>query len=398
MIEISKRAKEMVPSATLAMSAKAKRMKEDGIDVISFAAGEPDFTTPDAICQAAIQAIDEGDTHYTPSAGIPALRAAICKKLSLDNGLEYSADEVTVTCGAKQAIYNALQVLIDAGDEVLIPAPFWVSYPEQVKLAGGTPVVLETKAENSFKLVPAELEGAITERTRAIILNYPSNPTGSTYSGEELAELGKILAKHNVAIVSDEIYEKLIYGADAHVSIAKAHQPCKDITIVVNGVSKAYAMTGWRMGYAAGSKEVISKMSSLTGQQTSGIPGFVQQACIEALAGPQDDVVKMRSEFAKRREIMHRLLCDLPGIHCHLPDGAFYLLPDVSTWFGKGNGERRIENSTDLANYLLEEARIATVSGDPFGAPGYIRLSYATSREKIEEGMKRMAEALTKLK
>jgi aspartate aminotransferase len=397
MIEISKRAKEMAPSATIAMATKAKQMRADGIDVISFAAGEPDFDTPAAIREAAKAGIDEGLTRYPPSAGTPELRSAIREKLMHDNGLEYSDDEITVSCGAKHAIYNALQVIVNPGDEVIIPAPYWVSYPEQVKLAGATPVIVKTDPKNEFKLRPSDLEGAITDRARAIIMNYPSNPTGSTYSEEELQELGELLAKRGVAIISDEIYEKLVYGSEPHCSIAKACPACKPLAIIVNGVSKAYAMTGWRMGFAAGPKAVIAKMSSLSGQQLTGIPGFVQKACAEALKGPQDEVERMRQEFMKRRDLMHERLKAIPGIECRIPNGAFYLFPYVGSYFGKGSGGRKIGNSTDLASYLLEKAHIATVSGDPFGAPGHIRLSYATSRENIEEGVKRMVDALSKL-
>ena len=397
MIEISKRAKEMAPSATIAMATKAKQMRADGIDVISFAAGEPDFDTPTAIREAAKAGIDEGLTRYPPSAGTPELRSAICEKLKRDNGLEYAVDEITVSCGAKHAIYNALQVITNPGDEVIIPAPYWVSYPEQVKLAGATPVIVKTDPKNEFKLKPSDLEGAITDRTRAIIMNYPSNPTGSTYSEKELKELGEVIAKHSVAIISDEIYEKLVYGGESHCSIAKACPACKPLTIIVNGVSKAHAMTGWRMGFAAGPKAIIAKMSSLSGQQLTGIPGFVQKACAEAIKGPQDEVERMRQEFMERRDLMHERLAAIPGIECRVPNGAFYLFPYVGSYFGKGVGGKKIGNSTDLAGYLLEEAHIATVSGDPFGAPGHIRLSYATSRENIEEGVKRMADALSKL-
>jgi aspartate aminotransferase len=396
-MKISKRAQEMTPSATIAMATKAKQMRADGIDVISFAAGEPDFDTPQAIREAAKGGIDEGLTRYPPSAGIPELRSAIREKLMRDNGLDYAEDEITVTCGAKHAIYNALQVMVDPGDEVIIPAPYWVSYPEQVKLAAATPVIAKTDPRNEFKISPADLEGAITDRTRAIILNYPSNPTGSTYSKDELRQIGEVLVGHGVAIISDEIYEKLVYDGETHCSIASACPATKPLAVIANGVSKAYAMTGWRMGFAAGPKNIIAKMSSLAGQQLTGIPGFVQKACVEAFAGPQDEVARMREEFAKRRGIMHERLMAIEGISCRMPKGAFYLFPDMSAYLGKKAGDRKIESSTDLAGYLLEKAHIATVSGDPFGAPGHIRLSYATSRDKIEEGVKRMARALSEL-
>ncbi len=397
MIKISARALQMKPSATLAMDAKAKQMKAAGVDVISFATGEPDFDTPLAIREEAKAALDAGMTRYTPSAGIPELRAAIREKLASDNDLAYADDEIAVTCGAKQAIFNALQVICDPGDEVIVPAPYWVSYPEQVLLAGASPVIVTTPQSNGFKLLPEALAKAITPRTSAIILNYPSNPTGSTYTREELASLGRVLTERQVAIISDEIYEKLLYGNTAHCSIAAAHPPARELTVVINGVSKAYAMTGWRMGYAAGPKPVIGKLIALTGQQNSGIPGFVQRACVRALRGPQEEVEAMRREFQARRDLMLERMLAIPNLTCHRPEGAFYLFPNVSAYLGKRAGEKRIESAEALAQYLLENAHIATVSGDPFGAPGHIRFSYATSRTVIEEGMRRLAEALRKL-
>ena len=398
MLSISKRAMSLAPSETLAMAAKARELKASGVDVISFATGEPDFDTPAFIKAAARKALDDGITKYTPSAGIPELREAIKAKLKKDNGLDYAKEEICVTCGAKQAIYNALQVLLDEGDEAIVVAPYWVSYPEQVRLAGGTPVVIRTSAENSFKLTPRELEEAITPKTRAIILNTPSNPTGSAYGREELAKLGDILAKHGVAIISDEIYEKLVYGGFRHVSVAAACPAAKDVTITINGVSKAYAMTGWRMGYAAGPRDVISKMTTLLGQQITGIPGFVQRACVEAMTGPQEEIENMRKEFAARRDMMLERMLSIQDIACHVPEGAFYLLPNVEAYLGRDHGGRKIAGANELASYLLEEAHIATVSGDPFGIPGHIRFSYAASRQNIEEGTRRLKDALLKLK
>lgn len=397
MIKLSDRAMALKPSATLAMAAKAAELRSKGVDVISFATGEPDFDTPINVKNECKKSLDAGDTKYPPSAGLAPLRKAICKKLKDDNKLDYSENDIVVTCGAKLAIYNALQVLVNAGNEVIIPAPYWVSYPDQVMLADGKPVFIPTTAATNFKITPEYLKKAITSKTRAIILNTPSNPTGSAYTANELAALAKILVEHNVAIISDEIYEKLVYGDFKHVSIADAHPPAKDITIVINGVSKAYAMTGWRMGYAAGPKDIISKMKSLIEQQISGIPGFVQKACIEALSGPQEELAKMRDEFCARRDMMFKLLGAIPNIKCHLPEGAFYLLPNVEHYFGKKWSGGEIKNATDVANYLLEKAHIGTVSGDPFGAPGHIRFSYATSRKNIEEGMLRMKNALLAL-
>jgi len=394
MIKISKRLQAIKPSATLAMNAKAREMRAQGVDVISFAAGEPDFDTPANIREAGKRAIDEGLTRYTPSSGMPELKEAIAAKLERDNRLEYSADEITVSCGAKHAIYNALQAAIDPGDEVIVPAPYWVSYPDQVALAGGTTVTLPTYATTGFRITPEQLDKAIGGKTRAIILNYPSNPTGSTYSAEELKALGELLAEKGILIISDEIYEKLLFNGGTHVSIAAAHPPCRENTVVVGGVSKSYAMTGWRMGFAAGPAEIISRMSMLAGQQISGIPGFVQKACLEALGGPQEEVARMRDEFKRRRDLMIERLATIEGVRCHVPDGTFYLFPHVDEHLGKSSGGRQIETSLDLADYLLEVAHIATVAGEPFGAPGHLRLSFATSTENIEEGTARLAEAL----
>jgi len=394
MIKLSHRAQKMSPSATLAMAAKAAKMRSEGIDVISFATGEPDFDTPSSIRRVCKEALDDGLTHYPPSAGIPELRKTIAEKLRRENDLSYDVDEIVVTCGAKQAIFNALQVIVDRGDEVLIPAPYWVSYPEQVKLADGVPVIIPTTAETTFKVTTDMLDQFMTDRTKAIILNSPSNPTGSAYTKDELKRMGEFLTKRNVAIISDEIYEKIVYCDYVHTSIVAAHPPARCLTIVVNGVSKAYAMTGWRMGYAAGPREIISKMTGIVGQQITGIPPFVQRACIEALDASDNEIKKMRDEFKARRDIMLENLLRIPGISCPVPVGTFYLFPDVRTYLKRRKG---INDSTALVEYLLEEARIATVGGDAFGSPGHIRFSYATSRDKIAEGMKRLKDALSKL-
>jgi len=286
---------------------------------------------------------------------------------------------------------------VDPGDEVIVPAPYWVSYPDQVLLAAGRPVILATSEADSFRVKPDKLAGAITPRTRAVILNYPSNPTGSSYSAEEIRQLGEVIADRKIAVISDEVYEKLLYTGERHTSIAEACPRCKEYTIVVNGVSKSYAMTGWRMGYAAGPRDVISKIAEITGQQNTGIPGFVQKACVEAIRGPQDEVERMRQEFKARRDLMLEALASIRGMRCHVPDGAFYLLPGVEAWIGKSWNGNRIPDADTLAEYLLEEAHVATVGGDPFGAPGFLRLSYATSRQKIEEGVARLSKALSRL-
>lgn len=398
MINLSKRAQNLKPSATLAMAAKCRELKARGLDVISFATGEPDFDTPQAIRISAKLGIDEGLTRYPPTPGTIELRMAICAKLKNDNGLSYDEKEIAVTCGAKHAIYNALQVICDEGDEVLIPAPYWVSYPDQVELASAKPIIVDGDPNLGFKLTPDKLASSITKKTRAIILNYPSNPSGSAYSASELKALAEVLVKNNVAIISDEIYEKLVYDGFKHTSIATVHDATKALTVVINGVSKAYAMTGWRMGYAAGPKDVIGKIAELVGQQITGIPMFIQKASIEALQNSNDDVERMRIEYGERRNLMHELIKGIPGITCQLPEGAFYLLPNISNHIGKRTKTGiKIDSADAMADYLLDSAHVATVSGDPFGIPGHIRLSYATSRENIRAGSMRIAEAITGL-
>lgn len=397
MLRLSKRAQAMTPSATLAMAARARKLRAEGCDVVSFATGEPDFDTPAFVKAAAKASLDAGETKYTPSSGTPELKAAIREKLAQENALEYADDEIVVTCGAKLAIFNALQVLAGPGDEVLIPAPYWVSYPEQVVQADATAVIIPTSATTNFKLTPELLRKAITPRTRSLILNSPSNPTGSAYSHEEFAALGEISADRGIAVISDEIYEKLVYGGFRPTSFAAANPKAKPWTITVGGVSKAFAMTGWRMGYAAGPREAIAKMTALLEQQVSGIPAFVQRGCTAALKQGAEEVERMRREFEARRDLMLERLLAIPGIHCHVPEGAFYLLPNVETYLERRWNGEAIGDATKLADYLLDEGHIATVSGDPFGAPGHIRFSYAASRQNIEEGVRRLAAALSKL-
>lgn len=398
MIKLSQRVQTVLPSATLAMAGKARELKARGVNVISFATGEPDFDTPSFIKEAAKEALDEGLTKYSPTSGIPELKAAIRRKLECDNSLSYSDNEIVVTCGAKLAIYNALQAIIDPGDEVIVLSPYWVSYPDQIRLADGVPVFVRTAGETSFKATPDMISKAITPATRAIILNTPSNPSGSAYTSAELAEMAKVFVEHNVAIISDEIYEKLVYGDFVHTSIVSAYPEARSLTIVINGVSKAYSMTGFRMGYAAGPKNIISKMTALVGQQITGIPVFVQKACVKALSEGQDEVEKMRKAFEKRRDLMLELVHTVPALGCHVPEGAFYLLPNVEAYLGLDFAGRKIEDASALAEYLLDEAHIATVSGDPFGVPGHLRFSYATSEKHIIEGMQRLKDALAKLK
>lgn len=386
MISISQRADELTPSATLSMTAKARQMREDGIDVISFSAGEPDFDTPLYIKDAAKQSLDRGFTKYTPSNGIKLLRDAISKKMKVENQLEYSADEITVTCGAKQAIANALLATIDEGDEVIVPAPYWVSYPAQVRLAGGKPLFVDT-TDDGLKLTPKRLQDNLSNKTKALLLNSPSNPSGVVYDEKELIRLAKICMDNNIAVISDEIYEYLIFNGMKHLSIVNADSRMRDLTIIVNGVSKGFAMTGWRLGWAAGPSAVIDKMSILAGQQTTSPTSFVQEAAVKALNGNREDVHSMVAQFKKRRDRMYSQLKEIPGVQCLNPDGAFYLFPDM----------RNFGDDLELADLLLTKGHVATVAGTPFGAPGFLRLSFATSMENIDEGIHRLKSILTEL-
>ncbi len=385
------------PSMTFAMNQKSNDLKAQGIDVVNMSLGEPDFNTPDAIKDAATAAIGNNDTHYTPVPGYVALRTAIAGKLLKENGLEFKADEILVSNGAKQSICNAIMALIDEGDEVIIPAPYWVSYPQMVLLAGGTPVHIDTDIEQGFKVLPEQLEKAITPRTKMLVLCSPSNPTGAVYSQQELQALAKVILRHeDLYVLSDEIYEHLNY-IGSHASIA-ACEGMKERTIIINGVSKAYAMTGWRIGFAAGPKWIISACNLLQGQYTSGPCSISQKAAEEAWLGSQDCVEQMRQAFQRRRDLLVNLMKEIPGLEIRVPEGAFYLFPKCSSYFGKTDGTRVIKTSTDFAMYLLEVGHVATVGGDAFGAPEYFRLSYATSEDQIREAVKRMAGALALLK
>ncbi|QUL99069.1 MAG: pyridoxal phosphate-dependent aminotransferase [Candidatus Fermentithermobacillus carboniphilus] len=395
-MRLSSRARSISTSPTLALDAKTKKLQREGINIINFGVGEPDFDTPQHIKDAAIESIQAGFTKYTPSSGIPELREAICEKLKKDNGLEYKPSEVLVSVGAKHSIYNAVMVLCDEGDEVLLPAPYWVSYPEMVKLAGGTPVILPTSIESGFKVTAQALEKAITPRTTLLILNSPSNPTGAIYTREELEKIAEVCLKHNIAVISDEIYEKLIYEGE-HVSFAALSPEVKAITITVNGVSKAYAMTGWRIGYAAGPEDVIKAMGDLQSHATSNPTSISQKAALAGLKGPQEPLEKMRMEFKKRRDYMVERLNKMPGIRCLTPPGAFYVYPDVSGLIGKKLAGKVVSDDTTLADILLDEARIAVVPGKAFGTQGNLRFSYATSMAKIEEGLNRLENVLKTL-
>jgi len=394
---LSERAKKIKPSPTLAINAKAKAMKASGVDVVNFGVGEPDFDTPDNIKEAAIKAIREGFTKYTPVGGIDALKDAIIEKFRNDNGLEYAREEIIVSCGAKHSLYNIAQALYGPGDEVIIPSPYWVSYPDQVILNDAQPVIVKTYESDAFMLKPEALESQITEKTKAIILNSPSNPTGRTYDRKALERIAEVVLKHDLYVISDEIYEKLVYEGAEHVSIASLGSEIKKRTIVVNGLSKSHAMTGWRVGFTAGPKEIIKAMTTIQSQSTSNPNSIAQKAAIEALTGPQDSVQTMRSEFDRRRRFLISELNAIPDVSCITPTGAFYAFPNISGLFGKMDG-KPVFSSSDLALFLLEDANVALVPGDAFGDDNYIRLSYATSMENLRKGVERIRNAAGKLK
>jgi aspartate/methionine/tyrosine aminotransferase len=384
-------------SPTLKISAKAKAMRAEGIDVIDLSVGEPDFPTPDNIKQAGKKAIDDNFTKYTANDGIIALRKAIAKKLKEENGLEYETDEIIVSAGAKNCLFNLCVALFNKGDEAIIPAPYWVSYPAMVELAKGVPVYVQTKEENGFRITPKELTAAISPSTKAIFLNNPCNPTGAAYTKDDLLELGKIILDEGIMVIADEIYEKLIYGGYSFTSFAALSKKLKEQTIVINGLSKAFSMTGWRLGYAAGPKEIIMGMSKVQSHNTSNACSISQMAAVEALNGPQHEVKRMVSEFQIRRNYMIDRLRSMPGVSCYEPRGAFYLFPNVKSYFSKEFDGTQIRNSYGMAYYLLKEAKVAVVPGEAFGTEGYIRLSYATSMENIMKAMDRISNALAKL-
>ncbi len=395
---IAKRAQAIKPSPTLATAAKAKAMKARGIDVVDFGVGEPDFDTPENVKQAGIKAIQSGFTKYTPAGGTDELKEAVIDKLSRDNGLRYEKSQILISCGAKHSLYNIAEALFDPGDEIIIPAPYWVSYPDQALLNDAKPVIVETTEEENFKLTAKKLEQAVTGKTKALVLNSPSNPTGLAYDKKTLEEIAAVAVKHKMYVISDEIYEKLIYDGFKHVSIASLGPEIKDLTLVVNGVSKSHAMTGWRIGYAAGPQDVLTAMANIQSQSTSNPASISQKAAVEALRGPQDFVQVMNKEFDKRRKYTVGRLNQIPGVSCLMPVGAFYAFPRISSLFGKEANGKVIHNSSDLAAYLLDEAMAALVSGDAFGANDYIRLSYATSMENIQKGLDRIEEAIKRLR
>lgn len=397
MNQLSDRLNRLSPSATLAMSQKSSELKAQGVDVINLSVGEPDFNTPDHIKAAAVKAVEENYSRYSPVPGYPALREAISAKLKNENDLDYAPAQILCSNGAKQSVCNAIMALVNAGDEVIIPAPYWVSYPQMVKLAEGEPVIVEAGIEQDFKITPEQLEAAITPKTRALILCSPSNPTGSVYSKEELAGLARILAQHErVIVIADEIYEHINY-IGKHESIAQFAE-IKDRVVIVNGVSKAYAMTGWRIGFIAAPEWIVKGCNKLQGQYTSGPCSVSQKAAEAAYTGSQQCVEDMRQAFERRKNLIVKLAKEIPGLEVNNPEGAFYLFPKCSSYFGKKDGERVINNSTDFAMYLLEVGHVATVGGDAFGSPECFRMSYATSDENIVEAMKRIKETLARLR
>ena len=397
MNELSARLNRLAPSATLAMSQRSNELKASGVDVVNLSVGEPDFNTPDHIKEAAKKAIDENYSRYSPVPGYPVLREAIVEKLKRENNLEYKSSQIICSNGAKQSVCNVVMSLVGEGDEVIVPAPYWVSYTQMVKLADGVPVTVATGLEQNFKMSPEQLENAITPQTRALILCSPSNPTGSIYSYEELEALAEVLKKHErVMVISDEIYEHINYTGK-HASMAQV-PGMKERTVIINGVSKAYAMTGWRIGFAAGEEWVIKACNKLQGQYTSGPCSVSQMAAAAAFAGPQECVETMRRAFERRKNLIVSLAREIPGLEVNDPEGAFYLFPKCSSYFGKKDGDTVIKDSNDMALYLLDKGHVATVSGDAFGAPGYFRMSYATDEDSIRKAMKRIAEALAKLK
>lgn len=395
---LSKRIENMAPSSTVALTAKVGELKRQGVDIISFNVGEPDFNTPANINKEAIKAINEGFTKYTAAAGIPELRDAICEKLMNDNGVKYKSSQITVGTGAKQSLANAILTVCDDGDEVIVPTPCWVSYTELIKLAQGTPVLVETDESDGFQLNIDKIKSVITNRTKAIIINTPNNPTGAVYNRKILTELGNLAVQNNFYIISDEVYEKLVYDGEKHVCIASISSEIKEKTIIINGFSKAYAMTGWRIGYGAGPDDVIKGMNALQSHMTSNTNSITQKAAIEALNGPQEVVDFMREKFNERRIYLLSRLKNIKNIECVEAKGAFYLIPNISRLFGKEYNGKVLENSADFASFLLEAAHVAVVAGDAFEAPNCIRISYSNSIENIKEGMDRIEMAITLLK
>ena len=396
-MNLTERINQVAPSPTLSLDTKAKALKASGVDVISFGAGEPDFNTPDHIKAAGIKAIEDNFTRYSPAGGMPDLKEAVVKKFKQDNGLDYNPDQVVVSCGGKHTLYNIAQVLFGPGDEVIIPSPYWVSYPPIVTLAGATPKIVKTREENDFKMTADELKEAVGPNTKAIILNSPSNPTGGLYSKAELEALGRVVLEKELIVISDDIYEKILFDNQTFSNLAMLSPELKERTIIAHGVAKTYAMTGWRIGFMAGPLNVAKAVTKLQSQSTSNPCNIAQKAAAAALNGPDDSVVMMRQAFDERRRYVVETLNAMHDVTCFTPGGAFYVFPNVSAYYGKRFEDREIKGSTDLCDYLLDQARIAIVPGDAFGEDDCIRLSYAISLEQNKRGLERLAEGLSRL-
>jgi aspartate aminotransferase len=397
MTTIAERTKLIKPSVTLAIAAKAGKLRSEGIDVVNFSAGEPDFDTPDHIKAAAVEALRKGMTKYTDVKGIEPLRAAIVHKYEREHGLSYRKEDVLVSCGAKHSIYNVLQAIVNPGDEILIPAPYWVSYSDMALLAGGVPKLIQTNEATGFRITAEQLEAALTAKTRVFVLNSPCNPTGASYDKDELLAIARVLEKHNCLVIADDIYEKIVYDDFQVHNIVALNPALRDQTVIINGVSKTYAMTGWRIGYAIGPADIISAAAKIQSQSTSNPTAIAQAAALEAISGPQIEVGRMVREFKQRRDVIVDRLNALPGIHCLKPQGAFYVFPNVSNLLGRMANEKKLASPCDFADYLLEEAKVAVVPGEDFGSKEHIRFSYATALEDIEKGCKRIAAAVGKL-
>ncbi|MDQ7795077.1 MAG: pyridoxal phosphate-dependent aminotransferase [bacterium] len=395
-MRLAQRVRAISPSPTLAMDARAKELAKQGVDVVNFSVGEPDFDTPIHIREAAIAAIREGFTRYTPAGGIPELKQAVCARLARDQGLEYGPEEIVVSVGAKHSLYNAVMAVCDPGDEVLIPAPYWVTYPEQVKLAEAVPVIVPVGEDQGFRVTAAALAERVTPRTRALILNSPNNPSGAVYGREELEALGELVLAHDLWLISDEVYEKLVYDGRRHVSPATLDPALRARTVLVNAVSKTHAMTGWRIGYAACPRELARAMTELQGHVTSNPTSIAQRAALAALTGPDEPVEAMREEFQRRRDYMASRLASIPGFACGVPEGAFYVFANISRFLGRTRAGRELKDSADVAEFLLEKARVVTVPGAGFGSDLHLRFSYATARDRIEAGLNRVEEALAR--
>jgi len=396
-IVVSKRVERIGLSPTLRISALAQSLRASGVDVLDFSAGQPDFPTPEPVKRAGIRAIEEDKTRYTPNAGTPELRQAIARQLGRTRGVEYPPDQILVSSGAKASLFFAFMALVDPGDEVLLPTPYWVSYPEQIRLAEGSEVLVPCSDETGFKLRPEALEAALTPRCRVLVLNYPSNPSGACYSRAELQALVDVCLRHDLWIIADEIYSGMVYDGREFTSVASLGEKVRERAVIIDGMSKSYAMTGWRMGHAAGPKDVISAMARMQSHSTSNASSIAQWASIEALDNGDDEIRRRLVEFTARRDEVVRLLGDLDGVRCLEPEGAFYVFPNVSGLFGRTTESGPIRSGQDLAGFLLEQAKVAVVPGDPFGAPEHIRVSYAVSLDRIREGVRRIAEAIATL-